>query len=122
MSTVSELFAPRFMNEHRPQEEMFTEMARELVPIRCDICLSIRSREALDRPTDELCRACITGRYPTPHGQKLYQIALANAEAEQLRIPRILARFGPMRSLPRVPKNGTSANPRCIGMIERYNW
>ena len=35
---------------------------------------------AVDRPADELCRACITGRYPTPHGQKLYQIALANAE------------------------------------------
>jgi amidophosphoribosyltransferase len=35
---------------------------------------------AVDRPADELCRACVTGRYPTPHGQKLYQIALANAE------------------------------------------
>jgi amidophosphoribosyltransferase len=28
---------------------------------------------------DQLCRACITGDYPTPHGQKLYQIALKNA-------------------------------------------
>jgi amidophosphoribosyltransferase len=25
-----------------------------------------------------LCRACITGEYPTPHGQRLYQIALDN--------------------------------------------
>jgi amidophosphoribosyltransferase len=36
---------------------------------------------AVDRPAEELCRACITGRYPTPHGQQLYQIALANAQA-----------------------------------------
>ena len=36
---------------------------------------------AVDRPADELCRACITGRYPTVHGQKLYEIALANAQS-----------------------------------------
>jgi amidophosphoribosyltransferase len=35
---------------------------------------------ALNRPTDELCRACLTGHYPTAHGQQLYQIALAKAE------------------------------------------
>jgi amidophosphoribosyltransferase len=37
---------------------------------------------ALDRPAEDLCRACLTGRYPTAHGQQLYQIALANAESE----------------------------------------
>jgi amidophosphoribosyltransferase len=26
----------------------------------------------------QLCQACITGDYPTPHGQRLYQIALDN--------------------------------------------
>ena len=51
-------------------------------PIRCGICRSTRSLRALNRPADELCRACLTGRYPTPHGQQLYQIALANAELE----------------------------------------
>jgi amidophosphoribosyltransferase len=35
--------------------------------------------KAVDRPPSELCRACLTGDYPTPHGQQLYQIALANA-------------------------------------------
>ena len=24
---------------------------------------------------DQLCQACITGKYPTPHGEKMYQIA-----------------------------------------------
>ena len=27
---------------------------------------------------DQLCQACITGEYPTQHGEKMYQIALDN--------------------------------------------
>jgi hypothetical protein len=30
---------------------------------------------AVARPASELCEACITGKYPTPYGQKLYEIA-----------------------------------------------
>jgi amidophosphoribosyltransferase len=82
MSTVGELFAPPFVNEHRPQEEMFVEMARELGADSLRYLPVESIARALGRPTDELCRACVTGRYPTPHGQKLYQIALENAEAE----------------------------------------
>jgi amidophosphoribosyltransferase len=33
---------------------------------------------AIHKPTTDLCQACITGRYPTPHGQRLYEIALQN--------------------------------------------
>jgi len=33
---------------------------------------------AINLPHDRLCQACITGHYPTPHGQALYQIALEN--------------------------------------------
>ncbi len=33
---------------------------------------------AIARPQSDLCQACITGEYPTPAGQKLYDIALAN--------------------------------------------
>ena len=81
MSTVSELFAPPFVNEHRPQEEMFAEMARELGADSLRYLPVESIARALDRPTDELCRACVTGRYPTPHGQKLYQVALANDQS-----------------------------------------
>lgn len=81
MSTISELFAPPFINEHKPQEEMFAEMARELGADSLRYLPVESIARALDRPTDQLCRACVTGRYPTPHGQKLYQIALANANA-----------------------------------------
>jgi len=82
MSTVSELFAPHFMAADRPQAEAFAEMARELgadslryLPIDSIAC-------ALDRPADDLCRACLTGHYPTAHGQRLYEVALGNAEAQ----------------------------------------
>jgi amidophosphoribosyltransferase len=34
---------------------------------------------AIGFDSDQLCRACITGRYPTPCGQQLYQVALDNA-------------------------------------------
>jgi amidophosphoribosyltransferase len=81
MSTVSELFAPPFVNEQQPQEEMFVEMARELGADSLRYLPVESIARALDRPTDELCRACVTGRYPTPHGQKLYQVALANDQS-----------------------------------------
>jgi len=81
MSTVSELFAPRFLREGRPLDEVYAEMARELGADSLRYLPVESIARAVDRPADELCRACITGRYPTPHGQKLYQIALANAQA-----------------------------------------
>jgi amidophosphoribosyltransferase len=82
MSTIAELFAPRFMREGRPLEEIYAEMARELGADSLRYLQVESIARAVDRPADELCRACITGQYPTPHGQQLYQIALANARAD----------------------------------------
>jgi amidophosphoribosyltransferase len=82
MSTVSELFAPHFMEEGRPQNDVFAEMARELGADSVRYLPIDSIARALGRPTDDLCRACLTGRYPTAHGQKLYQIALANANQD----------------------------------------
>jgi amidophosphoribosyltransferase len=82
MSTIAELFAPRFMREGRPMGEVYAEMARELGADSLRYLPVESIAKAVDRPADELCRACITSRYPTPHGQKLYQIALANAKEE----------------------------------------
>jgi amidophosphoribosyltransferase len=79
MSTVDELFAPKFLKGRELTPEVQAEMADALeadslryLPVE-SIARAIRFRE------DQLCRACITGQYPTPHGQKLYQIALKNA-------------------------------------------
>jgi amidophosphoribosyltransferase len=80
MSTISELFAPRFIRAGRPLEETYAEMARDLGADSLRY-LSVESiAKAVDRPPNELCRACLTGEYPTPHGQRLYEIALANSQ------------------------------------------
>jgi amidophosphoribosyltransferase len=78
MSTVRELFAPRFMKGKRPTEAEQIAMASEL---GCN-SLFYLPLEAVARciGLDEkrLCRACLTGEYPTPKGEQLYQLALRN--------------------------------------------
>jgi len=37
---------------------------------------------AVGFPSEDLCQACITGDYPTPAGQRLFQIALDNVGCE----------------------------------------
>jgi len=80
MSTISELFAPKYIRAGRPPEETFSEMARDLGADSLRYLPVESIAKAVGRPPHELCRACITGEYPTPHGQRLYNIALANAE------------------------------------------
>lgn len=79
MSTIAELFAPHFMREDRSPEATYSEMAHELGADSLRYLPIESIARAVNRPTDELCRACITGQYPTPHGQQLYQIALRNS-------------------------------------------
>jgi amidophosphoribosyltransferase len=78
MSTVRELFAPRFMKNARITEEEQYAMAAELGADS----LFYLPLEAVSRciglETDRLCRACITGNYPTPKGEQLYELALLN--------------------------------------------
>ena len=38
---------------------------------------------ALRFDASQLCQACITGDYPTPHGERLYQLALENARGNR---------------------------------------
>jgi amidophosphoribosyltransferase len=79
MSTVKELFAPRFMHGSRPTTDEQYAMARELGAES----LFYLPLEALARciglPDSKLCRACVTGDYPTPTGEKLYQLAVRNS-------------------------------------------
>jgi amidophosphoribosyltransferase len=78
MSTISELFAPKFLDNNKLTEESQARMAAQLgadslryLPIE-----AIARAIGFDR--DQLCQACITGEYPTPCGQELYQVALDN--------------------------------------------
>jgi amidophosphoribosyltransferase len=78
MSSISELFAPEFMTPGRESEETFAEMARELGADSLRFLPVESIARAVARPQEDLCQACITGDYPTPAGQKLYDIALVN--------------------------------------------
>ena len=76
MSTVKELFAPRFMKGKRPTDEEQDRMAKEL---QADSLMYL-PLEAVGRSIgieeERLCRACVTGEYPTPTGEQLFQLAL----------------------------------------------
>jgi amidophosphoribosyltransferase len=80
MSTVKELFAPKFMKGTRPTDEEQQRMAKEL---SADSLMYL-PLEALGRcigiPEERLCRACVTGNYPTPTGEQLYQLALKKTD------------------------------------------
>lgn len=59
-------------------EEVQQRMAADL---ECDSLryLPVDSiARAIDLPESKLCQACITGNYPTPFGQRLYQVAQSN--------------------------------------------
>ena len=78
MSTVDELFAPKFLRGRELTDEVQTEMADALGADSLRYLPVESIARAIHKPANQLCQACITGRYPTPHGQKLYQIALEN--------------------------------------------
>jgi len=79
MSTITELFAPEFMQD-RESEETFAAMAKELGADSLRYLPVESIARSVDRPESELCQACITGNYPTPSGQQLYEIALTNVK------------------------------------------
>jgi amidophosphoribosyltransferase len=81
MSTINELWAPKFMNGPRLSDEQQQRMAHDLgADSLCYLPLEAVAR-CIGLPDDRLCRACITGQYPTPTGEKLYQLALRQSKA-----------------------------------------
>ena len=75
MSTIKQLFAPNFY----PPGELLTDEIQDQMAAKlgCDSLryLPIESvARAIGIPQDGLCQACITCKYPTPTGQRLYQI------------------------------------------------
>jgi amidophosphoribosyltransferase len=78
MSTVSELFAPKFMAGKVPSVAEQDAMAAELEADSLFYLPVDAVARCIDLPAERLCRACVTGDYPTPAGEKLYQLALRN--------------------------------------------
>jgi amidophosphoribosyltransferase len=78
MSTVRELFAPRFMKGTRPTVAEQRAMAEELGADSLFYLPLEAVARCIGLDADRLCRACLTGKYPTPTGEQLYQLALRN--------------------------------------------
>jgi amidophosphoribosyltransferase len=78
MSTVKELFAPKFMAGKVPTVAEQDAMAKDLGADSLFYLPVDAVARCIEIPDDRLCRACITGQYPTPAGTQLYQLALRN--------------------------------------------
>ncbi|MGL4555010.1 MAG: amidophosphoribosyltransferase [Gemmataceae bacterium] len=76
MSTVKELFAPRFMKSMRITEEEQAAMAAELGANSLAYLPLDAIARCIGLPDDHLCRGCITGEYPTATGTQLYELSL----------------------------------------------
>src|SRR5204862_303302 len=76
MSSVRELFAPRFMKEMRITREEQEAMAAELGADSLAYLPLDAVARSIGFPADHLCRGCLTGDYPTPAGTQLYQLSL----------------------------------------------
>jgi amidophosphoribosyltransferase len=76
MSTVGELFAPRFLEQGEPlTPEIEARMAVQLGADSLRYLPVEAIARAIGLPAENLCRACITGVYPTPCGQRLAGVA-----------------------------------------------
>ncbi len=80
MSTVGELFAPRFMRGARPTLQEQQAMAAALGADSLFYLPLEAVARCIGLPADRLCRACLTGQYPTPTGERLYQLALRHRD------------------------------------------
>lgn len=78
MSTVSELFAPHFVESGGLTQEAQDRMAQTLGADSLRYLPVESIARAINLDADQLCQACITGEYPNECGQRLYQVALEN--------------------------------------------
>jgi amidophosphoribosyltransferase len=79
MSTVSELIAPKFLGTPPAGEIPEAELKRLSDDLGADSLryLTLEALvEAIGASKNELCLGCITGKYPTAWGDRLYQEAL----------------------------------------------
>ncbi|MGH7170132.1 MAG: amidophosphoribosyltransferase, partial [Gemmataceae bacterium] len=76
MSTMRELFAPRFMKGSRITEAEQSNMAIELGADTLFYLPLEAVARCIGLDASHLCRGCLTGKYPTETGERLYQLSL----------------------------------------------
>lgn len=84
MSTVGELFAPGFMagNVITPEEEQAMADAIGATSLRYLPVEALANCVGL--PGESLCQACVNTIYPTPAGERMFQLALAKSAEERM--------------------------------------
>jgi amidophosphoribosyltransferase len=78
MSTIDELFAPQFLRGGVLTEEAQAEMAARLGADSLRYLPVESVARSIGFEPSQLCQACLTGKYPTPAGERLYEIALTH--------------------------------------------
>jgi amidophosphoribosyltransferase len=79
MSTIDQLIAPKyFSTDGLLTDEAQQRLADDLGADSLRYLPVDSIARAVGKPPEHLCRACVTGDYPTKCGQSLYQIALDN--------------------------------------------
>lgn len=78
MSTIDQLIAPKYFDHGMLTDEAQQKLADDLGADSLRYLPVEAIARAIDKPSDHLCQACVTGTYPTTCGQHLYQIALDN--------------------------------------------
>ena len=77
MSTIDELFAPEFLRGGPLTEAAQAEMAARLGADSLRYLPVEAVARSIGFDAADLCEACLTGRYPTPAGERLYEIAVS---------------------------------------------
>jgi amidophosphoribosyltransferase len=81
MSTVSELFAPKFIDDPMTLDVPTQQRMADALGADSLRYLPVDAiARAIGLPAEQICHACVTGRYPTAKGLELYQVALQNKD------------------------------------------
>ncbi len=79
MSTIDQLIGPKYFSHNgRLTDDAQQRLADDLGADSLRYLPVEAIARAIGKPADQLCQACVTGKYPTSCGQHLYQIALDN--------------------------------------------
>lgn len=84
MSTVGELFAPGFMAGHVITSAEEQAMADAIGATSLRYLPVEALANCVGLPGESLCQACVNTIYPTPAGDRMYQLALAKSAEERL--------------------------------------
>ena len=81
MSTLDELFAPRFVGpryDGTPRPQMLAKMVKELEVDSLHYLPVDELGTVIGCESESLCQGCVTGKYPTTWGNKLMRLARSN--------------------------------------------